>query len=106
MPSFGRVLEVLPDVGGVQQRLGGNAADVQAGAAQLGVFFNDGGFEAVLAGANGRRIATGSAPDDDHVISHFDFRITFAIPFLVSRFWFLVSGFWLLVAGSGRGASL
>ncbi len=35
---FGGVLEVFPNVGRVQQRFGGDAADVQAGAAQLGSF--------------------------------------------------------------------
>ncbi len=67
---FFRVLEALPDVGGVEESLGGDAAHVQAGSAQLGVFFDDGGFEAVLSRANGRRISTGAAPDDDHVVCH------------------------------------
>ena len=67
---FDGVLETLPNVGRVEERLGGDAADVQAGAAQLRVFFNNGCFQAVLARANGRRISTGTAPEDDHVICH------------------------------------
>ena len=55
----------------VQQRLGRNAADVQAGAAELGVFLDDRGLQAVLAGANGRGVAAGTAPDDDQVVCHF-----------------------------------
>ncbi len=67
---FCGVQEVLPDVGRVQQRLGRNAADVQAGATQLGIFFDDGGLQAVLAGAHRRRVATGAAPDHNHVVCH------------------------------------
>ena len=69
-PVFFRVQEALPNVGGVEERLGRNAAHMQAAAAQFGVFFNECGFQAVLAGANGRRITTGTAPDDDHVVCH------------------------------------
>ena len=74
---FAGVQEVLPDIGRVQQRFGRDAADMQAGAAQLGVFFDDGGLQAVLPGANRRRVAAGAAPDDNHVVCHFIFRITF-----------------------------
>ncbi len=69
--------ETLPHVGRVQERLGGDAADQQAGAAQFGVFFNDRGFQAVLARANGRRVPTGTAPDDDHVVCHLFSSVTF-----------------------------
>ena len=54
----------------MEQRLGRDAADVQAGAAELGVFFDDGGLQAVLAGANRRGVATGAAPNHNQVISH------------------------------------
>ena len=70
MPSSSGVQEVLPDVGGVQKRLGRDAADMQAAAAQFRVFFDERGLQAVLARANGRRITTGTAPDDDHVVCH------------------------------------
>ena len=68
--GFLRVLDVAEHVGGVEEGLGGDAAHQQAGSAQPGVFFNDGGFQAVLSRANGRRISTGAAPDDDHVVGH------------------------------------
>ena len=61
---------MLPNVGRMQESLGGNAADVQAAAAQFRVFFDDGGLQAVLSRANGRRVSTGTAPDDDHVVCH------------------------------------
>jgi hypothetical protein len=59
----------------MEKRLGGNAADVQARAAQLGIFFNDCGFEAVLTRPNGRRVTTGTAPDHDHVVCHLFFSV-------------------------------
>ena len=62
--------KTLPNLGRMQESLGRDAADMQAAAAQLGVFFDECGFQAILAGANGRRIPTGTAPDDDHVVSH------------------------------------
>ena len=69
-PVLFRVQEMLPHVGGVEKRLGRDAADMQAAAAQFRVFFDECGFQAVLAGANSRRITTGTAPDDDHVVCH------------------------------------
>ena len=69
---------MLPNVGGMQERLGGDAADVQAGAAELGVLLDKRGLQAVLSGANGRRVTAGAAPDDDHIICHFIFSVAFA----------------------------
>ncbi len=71
MPSIFGMKEAIPNVGGVEKSLGRDAADVEAGAAQLRVLFNDCCFESVLPGAHGSRVSTGSTPDDDHVISHF-----------------------------------
>src|SRR5579863_9373303 len=65
-----RMLEALPDIGGVEEGLGGNAADQQAGSTQPGVFFDNCGFQAVLSRADSRRISTGAAPDDDYVVGH------------------------------------
>ncbi len=73
----GGVDEVLPKVGGMEQRFGRDAAHVQARAAELGIFFDDGGLQAVLAGAHRRGVATRAAPNHNQVISHFIFRITF-----------------------------
>ena len=47
----------VPHVGGVEQGLGRNTADMKAGAAQFGVFFDNGRFQAVLSGADGGRVA-------------------------------------------------
>ena len=57
-------------LGRVEQGFGGNAADVEADAAELGILFDDGGFESVLGGAHGGRIAAGAAPDHDYVVAH------------------------------------
>ncbi len=58
----------LIELRGVQQGLGGHAADVQAGAAQRGALLDQGGLEAQLAGADGGVVAARPAPDDHHVI--------------------------------------
>ena len=52
----------------IQQRLGRDAADVQAGATQRVATFDAGGLKAKLGTANGADIAAGAATDDDHVI--------------------------------------
>jgi len=61
------VLGVVIDLGGVEQRLGGDAAAVQAGAACLALFHN-GGLEAQLRCAQCRFIAAGTCADDDELI--------------------------------------
>ena len=61
---------MLPDVGGMQERFGGNAADVQARAAQFRIFLNHRGLEAVLSGADRSGVATRPAADNHEVVSH------------------------------------
>ncbi len=85
---FGGVQEPLPDVRGMQESLGGNAADVQTGAAQLGIFFDDGGLQAVLARANGRRVASRATAQDNHVICHFIFSLAGSLSVLTGTNWF------------------
>ena len=58
------VQEVLPDFGGMEQRLGGNATDVQAGAAEFGILLDDCCFQSVLTGADRRGVAAGAAADN------------------------------------------
>ncbi len=70
-----RVEEALPNIGRMEESLGRNTPDVQAGAAELGVFFNYRGLQTVLTRTNGRRVSTGTAPDDDHIICHFIFSV-------------------------------
>ena len=65
---FGGVLEVVPELGVEKEGLGGDAADVEAGAAEDVGGFDEGDLEAELSGANGRGIACGSAADDGYVI--------------------------------------
>ena len=58
-----KIAEYLEGVRGVDERLGGDAADVQAGATRLRAFGQHGG-NAQLPGADGRHIAAGAAADD------------------------------------------
>ena len=69
------------EVRGVQQRLGRNAAYIEAGAAEtrlalgvgVGVGFAAGDFEAELRGADRGHVAAGTAADDEHIelLGHF-----------------------------------
>ena len=60
---------------GVQQRLGGHAADIEAGAAQGDALFDNGRLQAELTGADRRVVAAGAAADDDDVVlSHLLFQ--------------------------------
>src|SRR3546814_488614 len=63
--GFG-VLDVAVDLGRAQQRLGRDAAPVQADAAEL-VALDDGGLEAQLGRADRRGIAAGAGAEDDDV---------------------------------------
>ena len=62
----GAVFGVVIDIGGVEQGLGGDAAPVQAGAAQLRLL-HQGGLQAVLAQADGALVAAGAAAHDDGI---------------------------------------
>jgi len=59
-----RVDDALPDIGGVEQGLGGNAPHQEAGAAEASLFFDERRLETVLAGADGRGVAARAAPDN------------------------------------------
>ena len=63
--------EALPDVGGLEQALGGDAAHQQAGAAEPGLLFHQGGLQSVLAGANSSGVAAGTTPNHDQIVRHF-----------------------------------
>ena len=52
----------------VQQRLGGDAAHVQAHAAEGGVALDDRGLEPQVGGAEGRRVAARAGAEHDHVV--------------------------------------
>ena len=54
-------------VGGIQERLGRDAANVQAGAAQGLATLNHSGFQAQLGAADGADIATRAGADHDHI---------------------------------------
>jgi len=63
--------EALPDIGGMEQGLGGDAPHQKAGAAEASLFFYERRLETVLAGANGCGVAAGAAPDNDQIVGHF-----------------------------------
>src|SRR5271166_576599 len=62
------IFHVVKDFGVKQQGLGGDAAHVQAGASQVGVFLDEGGLEAQLPGADGRSVPSGPATDDGYIV--------------------------------------
>jgi len=68
---FVRMLEVLPDVGRVEEGFGGDTTHQQAGTAEFRLSFDKGGFEAVLAGADGCGVAAGTTPDNNQIVWHF-----------------------------------
>ncbi len=50
-----------------EERLARDATDVETGATELRVFFDNGGFESELGGANRADVAAGAGADDDDV---------------------------------------
>ncbi len=54
-------------LGGMQKRLGGNAADIEAGAAMGSALFHHGHVHAELGGADGAHIASGAGADDGQI---------------------------------------
>ena len=66
----GGMVGEAPEFGGVEQRFGRNAADMEAGAAQLRIFFDNRGFQAVLAGAHRGRVAAGAATNHNQIVCH------------------------------------
>ena len=71
-----RVRRVVEFLRGLQQRLGRDAADIQAGAAERGALLHAGDLHAELRRADGAHIAAGSGADDDDVEGIRPFRCT------------------------------
>ena len=69
---------LLEALGGVQQRLGRDAADVEAGAAEGGALLDHGHLQAQLGRADGAHIAAGAGADHDQVVGHEDQRSVLA----------------------------
>ena len=68
--AHGRAVHrVAVDLRGVEQRLGGDAAPVQAGAAYLAAFHHS-GVQAQRGGTQRCGIAAGACADDDQLIVH------------------------------------
>ena len=63
------VARLLVQLGRVQQRLRGNAADVEAGAAERCALLDHGDLQPELAGADGANVAAGPSADDDQIES-------------------------------------
>ena len=68
------MLGLVHHLGGMQQRLGGNAADIEAGAAEGLLLLDHRGLQAELRGADRAHIAAGAGADDDEVVCHHDSR--------------------------------
>ena len=64
----GAVFHVVIDFGIEKQGLSRDAADVQAGAAEVRVFLDEGGLQAKLPGADGRSVPGGPATDDGYIV--------------------------------------
>ena len=63
------VARLVVELGGVQQRLGGDAADVEAGAAEASARFSThGDLHAELGRADGADVAAGAGADDDEIV--------------------------------------
>ena len=68
---FLRVLQVVVDLGVEEQRLGGDAAHMQAGSAQLLGLLDQRDLQAVLSGANRGCVSGGTAAEDGYVVDGF-----------------------------------
>ena len=66
-PIIARMLHIMIDFRRTQQRLGRDAAPVEADAAQI-FALNNRGFQPELRGADGGNIATGAGTEDDEVV--------------------------------------
>jgi hypothetical protein len=64
--KIGHVLGFVHHRGDVQQRLGGNAADVQANAAERGVALDDDRLHAEVGRAEGGGVAAGPGAEHEH----------------------------------------
>src|SRR5713226_4700932 len=62
------ILEMVVNIGMVQQDFGGNTSDVQAGATQKRVFLDDYSLQPEFASANRGHIAAGPATDNRYVV--------------------------------------
>ena len=64
---LGHLAGLADDLGDVEQRLGRDAAAVEADAAELGVFVDEHDLHAVVGGVQGGRVAAGAAADDEEL---------------------------------------
>ena len=62
-------LQVVINFSVEQQSFCGDAANVEAGAAELVLFFNEAGLQTKLAGAESGRVSAGASADDGNVIN-------------------------------------
>ncbi len=70
MPILANLCPASRKMRGMQQRLRGNAADVEAGATVGGALLDDRDLEAELRRANGADVAAGAGADDDEIVGH------------------------------------
>ncbi len=66
--QFRGIFEMIVNVGVVQQHFGWNTADVQAGPAEVRIFFYYDRLQSQLSGTNGRYIPARSAAYNRHIV--------------------------------------
>src|SRR6516162_4763178 len=66
--EFRGIFEVVVDIGVMKQDFGRNAANMQTGAAEIGILLDDNGLQPQLAGANGRNIAARPTANNRNII--------------------------------------
>lgn len=66
-PVFLAMSDLMEDFGRVQEGFRRDTADIQAGAAEDGVLFDEGYFEAELGGFNGGDITAWAGTDDNEI---------------------------------------
>ena len=64
-PVLAGVLELVVEVGGVEQRFGGDAAPVQTGSPEKRILLDDCGRESKQPRADGGNVTSGPTSDDD-----------------------------------------
>jgi hypothetical protein len=65
------MLEMFPNVGGVEKSFGRNAANQQTAPTKPRLPFDERSFQSILAGAHCRRISAGTAANYSDIVSHF-----------------------------------
>ena len=66
--QFRAILEMILNLRVMQQHLGGNAPDVQAGSAEKGILLHNDRLQSQFAGPDRRYISARTAPDNRYIV--------------------------------------